>query len=84
MLELEHLVQILTRTLKWKVFTSQSRLGYALEGNHLLSPAQTSVLFSPLGAQGRVAQCEYCGNLIPNAHKNTRFCRNNKEWTNAH
>jgi hypothetical protein len=41
-------------------------------------------LFQFLGAQSRIAQCMYCGNLIPNAHKNTKFCRNDKECSNAY
>jgi hypothetical protein len=41
-------------------------------------------LYHLLGAQSRVARCEYCGDLIPNAHRNTRFCRNNGECRNKY
>jgi hypothetical protein len=41
-------------------------------------------LFQFLGAQSRIARCKQCGTVIPNAHKNTKFCRNNKECANAY
>ena len=41
-------------------------------------------LFQFLVAQSRIARCAYCNSLIANANKNTRFCRNNKECSNAH
>jgi len=41
-------------------------------------------LFQFLGAQSRIARCEHCGDLISNANKNTRFCRNDKGCGNAH
>lgn len=34
-------------------------------------------LYQLLGAQSRLKRCESCGDLIPNAQVNTRFCRNN-------
>ena len=41
-------------------------------------------LYQLLSAQNRIARCEFCGTMIPNAHKNTRFCRNNNVCHNAY
>ncbi len=41
-------------------------------------------MYQFLGAQSRIARCEYCGSLIPDAHKNTRFCRNNGSCRNKY
>jgi hypothetical protein len=41
-------------------------------------------LFQLLWAQSRITRCRYCGSLIPNAHKNTRFCRNEGKCRNAY
>ncbi len=41
-------------------------------------------MYQLLGAQSRIARCEYCGSLIPDAHSNTRFCRNNGSCRNKY
>jgi hypothetical protein len=41
-------------------------------------------LYELLGAQDKIARCRYCGSLIRNAQKNTKFCRNNGACRNAY
>jgi hypothetical protein len=41
-------------------------------------------LFQLLGAQSRITRCKYCGSLIPKAHKNTQYCRNEGKCRNAY
>lgn len=49
-----------------------------------LTGAMFWYLYQLLGAQSKVTRCEFCGNVILNAHKSTRFCRNNGECRNKY